>query len=59
MIILNNSPTCSADAPFTEGEMASVLMDASLRVGIDKVRVKFPFGRRMGGPDMWSYVRQD
>jgi hypothetical protein len=59
MIIINNSPTCISDAPFTEGDIASVLMDASLRVGIDKVRVKFPFSRRMGGPDMWSYVRED
>jgi len=59
MNILSYPPTCIADAPLTEGDIADALMDASLRVGIDKVKVKFPFSRRMGGPDMWSYVRQD
>ena len=59
MILLSNPPTCVADAPFTEGDIADVLMDASLQVGIDRVRVQFPFTRRIGGVDMWRRMNQD
>jgi len=59
MILLSNPPTCIADAPFTEGDIADVLMDAGLRVGIDMVRVQFPFTHRIGGNDMWRKLNQD
>jgi hypothetical protein len=34
-------------------------MDASLQVGIDMVKVQFPFTRRIGGVDMWRKMNQD
>jgi hypothetical protein len=59
MNIALNSPNCFRDTPYTKTDIADVLLDTSLVVGIDKLRMVMPYRSRIGGFDMWQKVSGD
>ena len=59
MNIAQNSPNCFRDDPYMKTDIADVLLDTSLVVGIDKLRMVMPYRNRVGGFDMWQKVSGD